>query len=132
MLFRSGVMREVNRGAKGAGGLTVGILPSAAAQAAPDVDVVIVTEMHNARNNINVLSSRVVIACGEGGPGTVSEIALALKAGKPVILLGVGDPARAFYERLARTDLFCASTPSEAVSLAGRYGPAAACGSSVK
>ena len=43
--------------------------------------------MDNARNNINILSSDVVIACGYGGSGTASEIALALKSGKPVILL---------------------------------------------
>ncbi|CCQ67309.1 Conserved hypothetical protein 725 [Crocosphaera watsonii WH 0402] len=42
--------------------------------------------MGNARNNINVLSSNVIIACGMG-LGTVSEIALALKNKKPVILL---------------------------------------------
>jgi Predicted Rossmann fold nucleotide-binding protein len=47
----------------------------------------IVTGMDNARNNINILSSDVVIACGYGGSGTASEIALALKSGKPVILL---------------------------------------------
>src|SRR5262249_47622262 len=94
----AGVMREVNRGAKSVGGLTVGILPAASASVSPDVDIVIVTEMHNARNNVNVLSSDVVIACGDGGPGTVSEIALALKAGKPVILIGTSELSRNFFE----------------------------------
>lgn len=50
------------------------------------VDIAIVTGMGDARNAINVLSSQVIIACG-GGAGTLSEIALAVKAGKPVILL---------------------------------------------
>ena len=53
---------------------------------APDVDIPILTGMGSARNNINVLSSDVVIACA-GGPGTISEVALALKAGRPVVAL---------------------------------------------
>jgi uncharacterized protein (TIGR00725 family) len=119
----AGVMREVNRGAKSVGGLTVGVLPSASSRASADVDIVIVTEMHNARNNINVLSSHVVISCGDGGPGTVSEVALAMKAGKPVILLGVSDLSRAFYSRLARENMHFATTAAEAVRLASRYNP---------
>src|SRR5262245_40619566 len=62
-----GVMDSASRGAKEAGGLTIGILPS------PDrggmsafVDVPVVTGMGEARNNINVLSSDVVFACGMG------------------------------------------------------------------
>ena len=119
----AGVMREVNRGAKSAGGLTLGILPGASARAAPNVDLVIITEMHNARNNINVLSSHVVIACGDGGPGTASEITLALKAGKPVILLGADELSRAFFARLARDRLFFAASAEEAVALADRFKP---------
>jgi cysteine synthase len=46
------------------------------------------TEMGSARNNVNVMSSHVVVACGLSGAGTVSGVALALKAGKPVILVG--------------------------------------------
>src|SRR5262249_5995381 len=117
----AGVMREVSRGARSAGGLTVDILPGASARPAPDVDVVIVTQMHNARNNINVLSSHVVIACGAGGPGTASEVALALKAGKPVILLGADDLSRAFFGRLAPDRVFVAASAEEAVALAGRF-----------
>jgi len=119
----AGIMREVNRGAKSVGGLTVGILPSASARVSQDVDVVIVTEMHNARNNINVLSSHVVIACGDGGPGTVSEIALAMKAGKPVILLGASELSRAFFGRLVRDKLCFVASAEEAVAAANRYMP---------
>ena len=46
------------------------------------VDLPIVTDLGNARNNINVLSSNVVIACGMG-LGTASEVALALKNHQP-------------------------------------------------
>ncbi len=119
----AGVMREVSRGAKQAGGLTVGILPSAEAAVAPDVDVAIVTGMHNARNNINVLSSRVVIACGDGGAGTASEVALALKAGKPVILLGVEELTRSFFRRLGGERVHAVATPAEAVEVARRFRP---------
>jgi uncharacterized protein (TIGR00725 family) len=120
-----GVMREVNRGAKSVpGSLTIGILPSAAVTVAPGVDVAIITEMHNARNNINVLSSRVVIAFGDGGPGTASEIALALKAGKPVILLGADELSRRFFERLGTGKVIAVATPEEAVVVARSFRPA--------
>src|SRR5215813_9820298 len=65
-----GVMQEVNRGAKQVvGSLTIGILPDATARASEFIDVQIVTDMGNARNNINVLSSDVIVACGTGGAG---------------------------------------------------------------
>lgn len=82
-----GVMDAASQGAKAAGGLTIGILPGTDyGGVSAAVDIAIVTGMGDARNVINVLSSQVIIACG-GGAGTLSEIALALKAGKPVILL---------------------------------------------
>jgi uncharacterized protein (TIGR00725 family) len=120
----AGVMREVNRGAKSVpGSLTVGILPSASSRVSADVDVVIITEMHNARNNINVLSSRVIIACGNGGPGTASEIALALKADRPVILLGADDLTQAFFQRLGGDKVEVADSPATAVAAARQFLP---------
>jgi hypothetical protein len=84
-----GVMDAASRGAKASGGLTIGILPTATTeQMSPAVDLPILTDMGQARNAINVLSSRVVIACGLGA-GTLSEIALALKTNRPVVLLHV-------------------------------------------
>ncbi|MEM1311684.1 MAG: hypothetical protein AAGF98_19650, partial [Cyanobacteria bacterium P01_H01_bin.153] len=50
------------------------------------VDIPILTGLGQGRNVINVLSSRVVIACGYG-PGTLAEMALAIKLGRPLILL---------------------------------------------
>jgi uncharacterized protein (TIGR00725 family) len=113
----AGVMAAANRGAKRvADSLTVGILPSESGDVSPDVDVAVFTGMGNARNVINVLSSRVVIACGAGGAGTASEIALALKAGRPVILV-IADPvAEAFFRKLGGA-LFVASSADEAVTL---------------
>jgi len=82
-----GVMDAAAEGAKSEGGLTIGILPGAsAAEANPHIDLPIVTDMGNARNVINVLTSQAVIAIA-GGPGTLSEIALALKCRVPVVAL---------------------------------------------
>ncbi len=80
-----GVMEAACRGAKGAGGLTVGILPGDNRDAANRyVDVAVATGMGEARNLVVVKSSDVVIAVG-GRYGTLSELALALKLGKPVV-----------------------------------------------
>lgn len=82
-----GVMHAASRGAKECGGLVIGILPASDTQQMSEfVDIPIVTGMGSARNNINVLSSKVIIACGMGA-GTASEVALALKANRPVIIL---------------------------------------------
>jgi uncharacterized protein (TIGR00725 family) len=64
------------------------------------VDLAIITEMGNARNNVNVMSSNVVVVCGLMGAGTVSEVALALKAGKPVILVGATPAEEKFFKKL--------------------------------
>ena len=115
---RVGVMQEVNRGAKQvAGSLTVGILPAEHESVSEYVDVRIVTDMGNARNNINVLTSDVVVACGAKGAGTVSEIALAIKAKKPVILLGASDEARSFFQQLGSELLQTAETPETVLAL---------------
>ncbi len=87
---RSGVMEEASRGAREAGGTTLGILPGARPEespANPYVDIPLFTGLGEARNWVNVCASDALIAVG-GGFGTLSEIALALKARKPLVLLG--------------------------------------------
>ena len=84
----AGVMKAANEGAKAAkDSLTIGILPNQSVSVSPAVDVAIVTDMGEARNNIIVMSADLIIACRVNGPGTASEVALAIKGGKKVILL---------------------------------------------
>ncbi len=112
---RGGVMAAACRGAKSAGGLTIGVLPGdSAAEANPYVDIPIVTGMGEARNIIIVRTAHAVIAVG-GEFGTLSEIAFALKLGRPVVGLGTWELSR--QGRLVQ-DILVASTPEEAVRLA--------------
>jgi uncharacterized protein (TIGR00725 family) len=113
-----GVMDAVSRGARAAGGLVIGIMPGVdTGQASEAVEVAIVTGMGGARNNINVLSSDVVIACGDTEAGTLSEIALALKANKPVVLLTEDVEARRFLVRIGRGVLHPADSPEQAIEV---------------
>jgi hypothetical protein len=112
-----GVMEAVCRGAKSAGGTTVGILPGTArSDANPFVDVAIPTGLGESRNALVARASDALIAIG-GEFGTLSEIALALKIGTPVIGLGTWEPRR----RGEVVDaLKAAATPADAVDLALR------------
>lgn len=110
-----GVMEAVCRGAKSAGGRTVGILPGIRADDAnPFVDIPIVTGLGEARNTIVVRSGRAVIAIG-GEYGTLSEIAFGLKFGIPVIGLGTWQLGPAKESRAAIIE---ARDAQEAVELA--------------
>ena len=84
---RGGVMEAAARGARTVGGHTIGVLPTYdRADANPYIEFVIATGMGHARNVIIVASADAVIAlAGEGG--TLSEIGLALKLGRPVVAI---------------------------------------------
>ncbi|MBF0186896.1 MAG: cytochrome [Magnetococcales bacterium] len=111
-----GVMESANRGAQEVGGLTLGILPDADdRRLSQHVDIAVFTDMGNARNNINVLSCDVVIACGMG-LGTASEIVLATKAGKPVHLVTDSDSARTFFETFSSKHLTIHTTLESVIS----------------
>src|SRR5512136_1455457 len=84
-----GVMEAACRGAKEAGGTTVGILPGTEG-GNPYLDIIIRTGLGHARNVLVVLSADAVIAVG-GSHGTLSEIAIALKTGRPVYGLNTWD-----------------------------------------
>ena len=89
----TGVMEAACRGAKEAGGTTIGILPGPfRSDANQYVDHAIATDMGQARNAIIVRTCDAVIAIG-GEYGTLSEIAMALKMGKRVVALTTWDIA---------------------------------------
>jgi uncharacterized protein (TIGR00725 family) len=83
----SGVMAAVAQGVRSRSGLVVGIRPNDSREgASPDRSVTLVTNMGEARNAIIVWSADAVIAIG-GSWGTLSEVALAMRRGVPVIVL---------------------------------------------
>jgi uncharacterized protein (TIGR00725 family) len=82
-----GVMAAAARGAREAGGLVIGLLPGDdRADANADLSVAIPTGLGQARNAVVVAAADAIIAVG-GSWGTLSEIALAQRAGKPVVSL---------------------------------------------
>jgi len=103
------VMAAACRGAKQAGGTTIGILPGEQrADANSWVDHVVVTGIGHARNLAVAASGDAVIAVG-GSWGTTAEIAFALRLGRPVVILEPG---------LDLPGVSRAATPAEAVELA--------------
>jgi uncharacterized protein (TIGR00725 family) len=83
-----GVMEAACRGARSRRGRTVGILPGEDRDAANGwVDVAIATGLGELRNGLVVRAADALVAVG-GGHGTLSEVALALKLGRPVVGLG--------------------------------------------
>lgn len=117
---RGGVMASACRGAHRRAGMTVGILPGAdTAESRPnsDLDVVVYTGLGQARNQLVILSAEAVIAVG-GGWGTLSEIALARKQGRPVVLLRTGPILRPDGGAEDDPGLSYAQSPEEAVRLA--------------
>ena len=109
-----GVMAAASRGARAAGGTAVALLPGDDPAAAhPDADVVVATGLGQGRNVLVVRSAAAVIAVG-GSWGTLSEVALARRMGKPVVWLHGWDVA-------GPTDpVPTVSTPREAVDAALR------------
>lgn len=115
----AGVMAASAAGARQAGGTVIGILPDHdTSTACPDLDYAIVTGLGDARNLINVLTSDVIIAC-PGGAGTLCEVALAAKNGKPVILLDF-DPGPSLEPYRRTGTLLSARDPQEAVEMAAQ------------
>lgn len=105
-----GVMEAAAKGAKEAGGVTVGILPGPdRTEANPYCDIVIPTGIGEARNVLVVLASDGIVSL-HGKYGTISEMAFALKHGKPLVSLvkwdalpevvTIADPAKAVKEAI--------------------------------
>ncbi len=106
-----GVMEASAEGCRAGGGLTVGILPGLdAGSANPYIDVVIPTGLGDMRNALIVRAAEALIAIG-GSFGTLSEIALGLKASKAVIGLLTWEVSE---------EVLVAATPEEAIRMAIR------------
>lgn len=112
---KGGAMEAACRGAKSAGGTTLGILPDADRAVANEfVDVAIATGIGELRNGLVIRAVDAVIAVG-GAYGTLSEIGLALRAGRPVVGLDTWELGR---RGVADDGVARATTPGEAVELA--------------
>jgi len=116
----AGVMEAATRGAASAGGLTIGILPSADKRDAPDeLAIALPTGLGEARNAVLVTAADAVVACGMS-PGTASEVALSLRAGKPTVLVRQSAETVTFFTAIRAATLYVAQDPTDAVSwLAG-------------
>jgi uncharacterized protein (TIGR00725 family) len=109
-----GVMLYASKGAKDAGGLTIGILPYGKEDANPYVDIAIPTYYGLARNHLLVRCADVLIAI-DGYIGTLSEISFALNEGKTVIAL---NSWKLEEDKITKGKYLKANTPEEAVKLA--------------
>ena len=110
-----GAMAAACRGAKEGGGTTIGILPSDdRADANPWVDVAVPTGLGEGRNALVVRAADAVVAVA-GEFGTLSEIALALRLGKPVVGLGTWELAR---DGRSVDAIVVAASPAEAAETA--------------
>ena len=102
-----GVMEAACRGARSRRGRTLGILPGDDRDAANGwVEVAVATGLGELRNGLVVRAADAVVAIG-GGHGTLSEVALALKLGRPVVGLGTWEVHGVDH----------VSTPEDALSL---------------
>jgi uncharacterized protein (TIGR00725 family) len=96
----AGVMGAAAKGASGAGGLTIGVLPSPdALGASPAVEVVLATGLGEARNAVIALSANACVVCGMNA-GTASEVALAIRAKKPVVFVRADEVTSNFFRML--------------------------------
>ena len=114
-----GVMEAAAKGAQSKGGLVIGIRPdSEPSNANPYLSAVIYTKMGEARNNIIVNSANAVIVVG-GSWGTLSELALANRAGIPTVSIGGWEITDDTGNHISAGGI--GSTPEDVVNLALRY-----------
>jgi len=110
-----GVMDASLKGATEVGGLTIGILPGDSDKnSSENAQIKIITSMGSGRNYISVLSSHVVVVLGMAA-GTASEVALALKSRKKVILLNQDEITIRFFKNLGSYNVLVSKTVDETI-----------------
>lgn len=116
-----GIMEAAMKGAHEANGLTIGVLPTeSAANSSADADIKIITGMGSGRNIINVLSSHILVVIGMAA-GTASEVALAIKSNKKVILLHQDEITIRFFKNLGTYKVMIANTIEETLQIIKDY-----------
>jgi uncharacterized protein (TIGR00725 family) len=111
-----GVMDAVMKGARDANGLTIGVLPDATDQnSSENAQIKIVTGMGSGRNLINVLSSNIIVVLGMAA-GTASEVALAIKSNKKVILLNQDEITIRFFKNIGTYRVMIAKNIPETIA----------------
>ena len=116
-----GIMEAGMKGAHEADGLTIGVLPVDNTLNSSDAaDIKILTGMGSARNMINVLSSHILVVIGMAA-GTASEVALAIKANKKIILLHQDEITIRFFKNLGSYKVMVANTIEETLEIIKDY-----------
>ncbi len=109
------------KGAHEADGLTIGIIPDDNSHnASEEADIRILTGMGSGRNVINVLSSHILVVIGMAA-GTASEVALAIKASKKVILLDQDEITIRFFKNIGTYKVLVANTIDETMQIIKDY-----------
>lgn len=110
-----GIMDAAMKGARDADGLTIGILPdNHDKNSSENAQIKIVTGMGSGRNLISVLSSNILVVLGMAA-GTASEVSLAIKSNKKVILLNQDEITIRFFKNIGSYRVMIAKTVDEAV-----------------
>src|SRR5687768_4609792 len=116
-----GIMEAAMKGAHEGNGLTIGVLPNDNAEGSSDnADIKIITGLGSGRNIINVLSSNILVVIGMAA-GTASEVALAIKANKKIILLHQDEITIRFFKNIGTYKVLVANTIEETVKIIKDY-----------
>jgi uncharacterized protein (TIGR00725 family) len=116
-----GVMDAVMKGAVENDGLTIGVLPTDTEKGASDnAQIRIVTGMGSGRNYLAVLSSHVVVVLGMAA-GTASEVALAIKSNKKIILLNQDEITIRFFKNIGSYKVLVAKNVEDTIKQIKEY-----------